>query len=496
MKILLIYPEFPDTFWSFKHALRFVGRRVSNPPLGLLTVAALLPPSFELRLVDLNARPLRAVDLAWADYAFISAMGVQQVSARDVIARCVAAGIPVVGGGPLFSADPDSFPDVDHLVLGEAEVTLPPFIADLLDGRPRRRYRSTERACLEESPVPRWDLLEFGAYATMSVQYSRGCPHDCEFCNVTSLFGRAPRTKSGTQMVRELDALHAAGWTGPVFFVDDNLTGNRTRAKGDLLPALARWHRAHPSMEFNTQVCIDLADDPELVAGLVGAGFDTVFIGLETPNERALLETNKRQNLRRDLLADVHRLQRWGLQVQGGFILGFDGDDARTFSEMVDFVQRSGVVTAMVGLLQALPGTRLQARMRREGRLLDAGTGDNVDGQTNIVPRMGLATLREGYRRVLTELYSPRVYYARVRTFLSEFCKGMGPPPPRGLPRLRQLRALLASTVILGVFGEERVEYWKLMVWTLVFRPRTFPLGVRLAIMGYHFRRTCQLHIG
>ncbi|HOU89500.1 MAG TPA: radical SAM protein, partial [Polyangiaceae bacterium] len=456
MKILLIYPEFPDTFWSFKHALRFVGRRVSNPPLGLLTVAALLPESFELRLVDMNARPLRAADLAWADYAFISAMGVQQDSARSVIGRCQAAGLPVVGGGPLFSSAPDGFPDVDHLVLGEAEVTLAPFIEDLLQGHPRRRYESTVRADLERSPAPRWDLLDLRSYASMSVQFSRGCPHDCEFCNITSLLGRAPRTKSGAQIVRELDALRATGWTGPVFFVDDNLIGNRRRLKTDLLPALTRWHRAHPYTEFNTQASIDLADSPELVSGLVNAGFDTVFVGLETPNECALLETNKRQNLRRDLLADVQRLHRLGLQVQGGFVLGFDADGPDAFAEMVSFIQRAGVVTAMVGLLQALPGTRLQARMRREGRLLDAGSGDNTNGRTNIQPRMGLKALYSGYRSVLTELYSPPRYYARVRTFLSEFCRGSGPPPPRGLPRLRHWRALLGSILVLGVLGKER----------------------------------------
>lgn len=493
MKILLVYPEFPDTFWSFRHALRFVGGRVAYPPLGLLTVAALLPATFEVRLVDLNVRLLTAADLAWADYAFVSAMGIQEAAAVAVIARCQAAAVPVVAGGPLFSAEPERFPDVDHLVLGEAEVTLPPFIADLLAGRPRRLYLSSQRADLERSPAPRWDLLEIDRYEAMSVQYSRGCPHDCEFCNITSLLGRAPRTKSGAQIVRELDGLVGVGWNGPVFFVDDNLIGNRRRLKEDLLPALTQWHGAHRSITFNTQASIDLADEPALVTALVNAGLDTVFVGLETPNERGLLESNKQQNLRRDLVADVQRLHRLGLQVQGGFILGFDADDHDAFAEMVSFVQRAGVVTAMVGLLQALPGTKLHSRMRREGRLLDVATGDNVNGCTNIEPRMGLATLHEGYRRVLTELYSPRPYYTRVRKFLAEFREVSGPPSWRVPLRPRHVGALLRSMVVLGVWGQERFEYWKLMLWTLIFRRWTFPLAVRLAILGYHLRRTCDL---
>ncbi|MGD0484443.1 MAG: B12-binding domain-containing radical SAM protein [Gemmatimonadales bacterium] len=495
MKALLVYPEFPDTFWSFKHALTFVRKPANSPPLGLLTVAAMLPPEWELRLVDLNVRPLADRDLAWADVAFVSSMGVQRPSAEATIARCKAAGLPVVAGGPLFTAQPEAFPEVDHLVLGEAEATLPAFLADLAAGTARRLYEPGPYPDVERSPVPRWDLADLRRYSQMSVQYSRGCPFDCEFCDITALFGHRPRTKGTPQMLAELDALCGSGWRGPVFFVDDNFIGNKKRLKGELLPALAAWRRGRRGMPFNTEASINLADDDDLMRMMVEAGFRAVFVGIETLHVESLTECNKKQNLHRDLVADARRMQQAGLEVQGGFILGFDHDPPGAVEQMVDYVQRTGIVTAMVGLLQALPGTQLHARLQREGRLNEERTGDNVDGTTNIVPLGSVEALRAGYRELLRRLYAPKPYYQRVRTFLRDY------HPPRLKPRVdlgfvwEQGMAFARSIVRLGIVGRERVQYWKLLAWTVLRRPRHISYAVTFAIYGYHFRKICELHV-
>ncbi len=485
MHALLLYPGFPDTFWSFKHALKFIRKRASLPPLGLLTVAALLPEEWDKRLIDVNVQPLTDRDLAWADVVLLSAMIVQRPSAEALIARCKAAGKTIVAGGPLFTSEHEQFPAVDHFVLNEAELTLPAFLRDFTQCCARRVYATKEFADLRSSPAPLWALADLRRYASMSLQYSRGCPFDCEFCDVTVKFGHAPRTKSAAQVITELDGLYRLGWRGQVFFVDDNLIGNKRALKIELLPALIEWQRHRHGIPFYTEASINLADDPKLMAQMSQAGFDGVFIGIETPDESGLLECNKHQNQRRDLVADVKRIQRAGLQVQGGFIVGFDSDTPAIFQRQVDFIQRSGIVTAMVGLLNALPDTRLHARMKREGRLLQRSTGDNVDGTTNFVSRMNTDTLREGYRRILAHIYAPGPYYRRVRTFLREY------RPPRITVRLdwRQMLAFFHSSVRLGVIGRERFQYWRLLTWTLFHRPRHMPLAVTLAIYGHHFRR-------
>ena len=485
MHVLLLYPAFPDTFWSFKHALRFVLRRASLPPLGLLTVAALLPREWEKRLVDLNVRPLTEADLAWADLVCLSAMIVQRPSAEALIARCRAAGKRIVAGGPLFTSEHAQFPDVDHFVLNEAELTLPGFLRDFERGSAQRIYATTEFADIRQTPAPLWELANLGAYASMSLQYSRGCPFDCEFCDVTVKFGHNPRTKSAAQILAELDGLYRLGWRRQVFFVDDNLIGNKRTLKNELLPALIGWQKGRHGLPFYTEASINLADDPELMRLMADAGFDGVFIGIETPDESSLAECNKRQNQGRDLVADVKRIQRAGLQVQGGFIVGFDSDTPSIFQRQVDFIQRSGIVTAMVGLLNALPDTRLHARLKREGRLLGRSSGDNADGTTNFVSRMNTEALREGYQRILRQIYSPGPYYQRVRTFLREYRR------PRISARLswRQVLAFFSSSVRLGIFGRERFHYWRLLAWTLFHRPRHMPLAVTLAIYGHHFRK-------
>jgi radical SAM superfamily enzyme YgiQ (UPF0313 family) len=491
MNVLLIYPEFPDTFWSFKHALRFIHKKASSPPLGLLTVAAMLPAEWSKRLIDVNVTQLAEADLEWADYAFISAMVVQRRSARQIVARCKEAGLRVVAGGPLFSSEYKTFETVDHFVLNEAELTLPPFLKDLEQGSPQRIYTTSEFPDLGQTPIPLWDLANLKRYATMNIQFSRGCPFNCEFCNVTALFGHRPRTKSAAQMIAELDGLHRLGWRGSIFFVDDNFIGNKRYLKSELLPALIEWQRDKGDITFNTEVSINLADDEQLMRMMVEAGFNMVFIGIETPDEESLSECSKRQNMRRNLVEDVRRIQRAGLQVQGGFIVGFDNDTPSIFQQQIDFIQSSGIVTAMVGLLQAPPGTRLYERLKREGRLLGQLSGDNVDGTTNIIPKMSLETLREGYENILQHIYSPEHYYQRVRTFLREY----NPPKINAPLQLEHILAFLRSIYRLGIVGRERSQYWKLLFWTLFHRPALFPLAVTLAIYGHHFRKVCELHI-
>jgi radical SAM superfamily enzyme YgiQ (UPF0313 family) len=336
-----------------------------------------------------------------------------------------------------------------------------------------------------------WGLLDLSRYAAMAIQYSRGCPYNCEFCNVTALFGHRPRTKTPAQIVAELDSLYALGWRGPVFFVDDNFIGHKKHLKTELLPALIEWHKGRRGVPFNTEVSINLADDEELMQMMTQAGFNTVFIGIETPDEGSLAECSKRQNTGRDLIADVKRIQRAGFQVQGGFIVGFDNDTPSIFQRQIEFIQNSGIVTAMVGLLQAPPGTRLYERLKLEGRLLDHLSGDNVDGTTNIIPAMNLDTLREGYKAILEHIYSPEHYYRRVKTFLREY----QPPEFKAPLDFQHILALFRSIYRLGIVDQGRSHYWNLLFWTLFRRPALFPLAVTFAIYGHHFRQVCELHV-
>ena len=492
MKSLLIYPKYPVTFWSFEYALTFIGRKAALPPLGLLTIGAMLPKEWPKKLVDLNVRKLSDEDLAWADCAFISGMVVQRESARQIIARCNKANLKVVAGGPLFTSEYEQFEGVDHFVLNEAELTLPPFLKDLEKGRPGNIYETSDFCRIRNTPPPLFELIDLKHYASMSIQFSRGCPFNCEFCNVTTLFGHRPRNKKAEQIIAELDALYDQGWRGQVFFVDDNFIGNKGYLKSHLLPALTRWQKGKKGVPFNTEASINLADDPELMQMMVEAGFDAVFIGIETPSDESLAECNKWQNRNRDMLESVKRIQRAGLQVSGGFIVGFDSDTPSIFQRQIDFIQKSGIVTAMVGLLNAPPGTRLYERMREEGRLLiDVISGDNADGTTNILPRMGVDELRDGYRNLMQYIYSPKHYYKRAMTFLREYKK----PNVRTPLDFQRLLAVLRSSVRLGIFGKERFQYWKVLTWTLFFRPQLLTLNITLAIYGHHFRKISKLNI-
>ncbi|HLE86790.1 MAG TPA: B12-binding domain-containing radical SAM protein [Candidatus Brocadiaceae bacterium] len=491
MNILLIYPEFPDTFWSFKHALKFVRKKASFPPLGLLTIAAMLPPEWSKRLVDVNVTKLTDEDLAWADYAFISGMVVQRTSAQHIIKRCKEVDVKVVAGGPLFTSEHEQFENVDHFVLNEAELTLPSFLEDLHNNCAGRVYSTSHFADIQKTPTPLWALADLRQYASMSIQYSRGCPYHCEFCNVTSLFGRRPRTKTAEQIVAELDCFYNMGWRGRVFFVDDNLIGNKKSLKNELLPALIKWQREHVPIPFNTEASINLADDDSLMRMMSESGFDTVFVGIETPDTDSLAECNKKQNKNRNLIEDVRRIQRAGLQVQAGFIVGFDNDTPSIFHRQIDFIQKSGIVSAMIGLLQAPAGTRLYERLKREGRLLGQMSGDNVDGTTNIIPTMDIDIFREGYKNILRHIYSPKNYYQRIKTFFREYKA----PKIKAQFKFNDILALFRAIYHLGILGNERVQFWKLLLWTYFHRRELLSLSITLAVYGYHFRKVSKLHV-
>lgn len=489
MKALLIWPEFPETFWSFKHAVRFVRKKASNPPLGLLTVAAMLPKEWDLRLIDLNVTSLTDADLAWAESVWISAMTVQRKSVEQVIRRCKEFDLPIVAGGPLFTGEHEKFPEIDHFVLNEAELTLPPFLRDLELGTPKRLYATDEFANLSLTPIPRWDLLDLNQYDSMSVQFTRGCPYNCDFCNVTALLGHVPRFKTTQQLIAELDELYRLGWRRNIFFVDDNFIGNKRVLKSEVLPALIEWRKGKRGCLFLTEASINLADDRALLDMMVAAGFTSVFIGIETPDEASLAECHKSQNKNRDLIESVKRIQRAGMQVMGGFIVGFDSDNESIFQRQIEFIQKSGIVTAMVGLLQAPFGTRLYERLRHEGRLLDEITGDNTDGTTNIVPKMNVEVLMNGYRHILETIFSPEMFYERIRTLLKE----LQPARQAVVIQANEFFALLSAIYHIGLRGPARREFWRLFFWSLFTCPEKFPLAITLSIYGYHFRQISNL---
>ena len=464
--------------------VRLAGKRAAFPPLGLLTVAAMLPRQWELRLVDENVTPLRDRDIAWADWLLLSGMMVHHDSAHEVARRAAAMGVRVLAGGPLFTSCHADFPEIGHFVLGEAEDVMAEVVADMRAGRVRPEYRAEGFADVARTPVPRWDLIDMRHYATMPVQFSRGCPFDCEFCDIVVMYGRVPRTKPPAQMVAELDALARAGWRDMVFIVDDNFIGHKKRVK-EMLEALIEWRsRTRTPMGFLTEASANLADDERLLGMMVRAGFKKVFVGLETPVHESLEECGKVQNTKRDLLDAVRRIQARGIEVMGGFIIGFDSDPVDIFRRHFEFVQASGVVTAMVGLLTALPQTRLYKRLASEGRILARSVGNNTAAVLNFVPRLDREHLGQGYRELMRSLYAPDNYYRRIRAFLEVWV----PHGPRTRLAASDVRAFLRSLWELGVRRRGRRAFWSLFFGTLMRRPAKFRAAMELAIVGLHFR--------
>jgi radical SAM superfamily enzyme YgiQ (UPF0313 family) len=490
MKVLLIYPEFPDTYWSFRHALTFEGKRAAFPPLGLLTISAMLPSDWQRRLVDMNVAKLREADIEWADVVFASAMLVQKDSLRQVVNRCKALGKRVVVGGPYVSTSAEHLPEADHIFIGEAESTLPEFLREFEEGRARRIYQAPTKPALTDTPAPDFQLAALDRYSAMSVQYSRGCPFQCEFCDIIEIYGRVPRTKTNRQMLSELDALYALGWRGLVFIVDDNFIGNKRNVK-QLLPDLIEWSESHGApFSFLTEASVNLAEDDHLLEMMRSANFRRVFLGIETPVEESLKEAQKGQNTRRNLLESVRKIQGYGLEVMAGFIVGFDTDPEDIFERQIHFIQESAIPLAMVGLLTALPDTQLWRRLEREGRLLEESTGNNTDGSLNFVPRMDTARLIEGYRSILRSIYSPAEYYRRALDCLSYLRRDK--PEPRRTRFISDLRAFARIALALGVRDPARREFWRYLSRAITHHRENFAHAVTLAAMGYHFRKLTE----
>lgn len=496
MKILLVYPKCPDTFWSFTHSLWFVGKKAVSPPLGLLTVAAMLPPKWEKKLIDENVEELTDKHIAWADMVFVSAMIIQKGSVLKVIQRCKSQNKKVVAGGPLFTTQPELFGDVDHLVLNEAEITLRPFIDDLERGQAGHIYASEKKPNLaEESQIPMWSLINLKNYVSMSVQFSRGCPHNCDFCDITAMFGHIPRTKTSDQILRELEALYKMGWRGSVFFADDNFIGARKKII-ELLKRLIEWQEERnflyyfPPFKFITQTDVRLASDEELMNLMSQANFTKVFIGLETPSVNSLKECHKNQNLSKDLGEVVIKIQNHGLQVIGGHIIGFDSDKYQSiFWEQFKLIQKNGIVVAMLGLLNAMPKTPLWNKLKSEGRIINASSGENTGVGINFHTVMNKDELIKGYKELIAKMYSPHYYYKRVETFLENYN-----PKSKGLISLNEIIAFGKSAWRIGILSEKRKLYWKLLVKTFFSaKIKALPEVIELAIQQIHLEESAKI---
>jgi radical SAM superfamily enzyme YgiQ (UPF0313 family) len=486
VKILLIYPQCPDSFWSFKHALKFISKKAAVPPLGLITVSAMLPSTWHKKLVDMNIVTLRSIDIQWADFVFISAMYIQKESVNEVIEECKKFNKKIVAGGPLFTQEYSNYPKVDHFILNEAEITLPLFLNDLSTGQAQRIYKTNDFADVSMTPVPDYYLLARRKYAYMNIQVSRGCPFSCDFCEITSLLGHKVRMKDTSQVIEELEALYNLNWRGPVSIVDDNFIGNKNEIKNKLLPAIRKWMQRHKyPFEFTTQSSINLADDDELMSMMVAAGINATFIGIETPDEVSLQDCNKIQNKNRDMLQSVKKMQKAGFQVSAGFIVGFDSDSPTVFQRQINFIQQSGIVTAMVGLLNAPKNTRLYQRLKAENRLTTEATGNNTDSSMNFIPKMNSKELLEGYKKIIQNIYTTKPFYKRVRQALLNY---------NCLYRrhikitLSLLGAFFKSVFIIGILNKCRLAYWKLVIWTLFNRPGSIIDAITYAVFGYHFR--------
>lgn len=493
MNILLVYPKMPDTFYAMRHFIDVIGKKAAYPPLGLLTIASFLPKDWNKKLIDINVTSLNVVDLQWADFIFLSAMNVQEESVREIVEICNREGVKIVAGGPLFTHEFERFPSIDYFILNEAEITFPLFIEDLKKNKLQHIYKTSEFADVTQSPLPDFELADMDNYIYSIVQYSRGCPYMCDFCDVTALFGRRPRTKTSEQIIKELEAINRQGNTKLILFADDNLIGNKKELKKDLLPALIEWRKKNnPGFFFATQLTINLADDDELMNLLLMAGFRHIFIGIETPDEEGLKASQKNQNLKRDQFTNIHKLHHAGFMISAGFIVGFDTDTTSIFQRQIDFIQQSGIPLPIVNILKAPPGTELFERIKKEGRLSKPFAF--LEGETNIVPIMDEKILYEGFIEVITNIYSPEKSYERIIEFFETYKF-----PKTGIKvpetyKLKEIWIALRIFFIIGIRYRYRKYFWKLIFWCLKNNRKYLDKAIFYGTMIYQMHQT-YLHI-
>jgi radical SAM superfamily enzyme YgiQ (UPF0313 family) len=490
LKVLLIWPKFPPSFWGFEGVLQMLPEAAMTPPLGLITVAALCPKSWSLRLLDRAFDEVSDCDYAWADLVMVSAMHAQRVDAEAILARARALAKRTFIGGPWASSEPEKLRRIaDHVLVGEAEEVFADIAADLEHGTARAVYRVAEKPDMSNSPIPRFDLLRREMYTSMPVQFSRGCPFQCEFCDIITIYGRRPRVKAPAQLIAELDTLRALGWRNEVFIVDDNFIGNAKNAL-QLARELTAWgNRNGRVFSFYTEASVDLADRPELMAAMVEANFMYVFLGIESPSPEALKATKKFQNLRKDNLAQIRVIQESGLWVLGGFIVGFDSDDESIFERQRAFIEQAGIAWAMAGMLQAPPTTPLYDRMKSEGRLFEDSEGTSNFSKPNFRTTMPLATLMSGLSGLLSNLYAPEAYFERAFRSL-HLWKTRPLQKPPDLPLAYNLRLLVRSMWTQGARSQYRRAYWKFL-WRILSsfwnNPAKLWMGSMILLAGHHF---------
>ena len=499
LKVLMVWPRFPSSFWSFDGILDLVPIETDQPPLGLLTVGALCPKGWTLRLIDRSFEDLLDTDILWADLVMVSGMRVQKEDIRETLLRARALGKRTMIGGPFASSEPELLLRLaDHVVVGEPDEVFPEIAADVERGSAKRLYVVSDKPDISKTPLPRFDLLKLDKYASMAVQFSRGCPFQCEFCDIITLYGRKPRTKRPSQLLAELDRLFELGWRDQVFIVDDNFIGNHKVAL-ELALELEEWQKCHDyPLLFYTEASIDLAQRPELIAAMVKANFFYVFIGIESPSPKSLTEAKKFQNLRRDPLESVRFIQNQGLWVTGGFIIGFDSDTEDIFEQQKDFIERAAIPWAMAGFLQAPPTTPLFDRMLKEGRLLMESTATSNFDPPNFRTLLPLPVLLEGFRAILASLYGAPAFYDRCYRSLLHW-KARKPQKPPEVPLWPLLGVLVRSIVHQGILSSYRRAYWKFLFRLLahwLFDPRKFSLGFAMLLSGHHFIRYASSVVG
>jgi radical SAM superfamily enzyme YgiQ (UPF0313 family) len=480
MNVLLLYPRFPKSFWSFEKAIELTGRKAMLPPLGLVTVAAILPQEWNYKLVDLNVREVTAAEWDWSEMVICSAMIVQKPDLLAQIQEAKRRGKRVAVGGPYATALPNEVAQVgaDYLILDEGELTLPLFVEAVAQGQMSGTFRAPngERPDVTTTPVPRFELLEFDAYQEMSVQFSRGCPFQCEFCDIIVLYGRKPRTKAPAQLLKELDYLYELGWRRSIFMVDDNFIGNKRNVKL-FLKELLPWMIEHKyPFSFATEASVDLANDQELMDEMVKCNFGAVFLGIETPDEESLALTQKHQNTRSSLSDAVNNIAKSGIRVMAGFIIGFDGEKKGAGQRIVKFVEQTNIPTAVFSMLQALPDTALWHRLIKEGRMRGSA---NINQTTlmNFVPTRPLEEIAYEYMDAFDELYEPSKFLDRTyRHFLT---LGEATYPDKGKGRKKTfswvvIRAFLIICWRQGAVRSTRWQFWR-NLWSMY---RVNPGGV------------------